>query len=91
VARFIGADAGALPFTGPATVRLQSTHSAAGNPDRQQRGVVRLRPDNEWVDGMPAWQKAAVSALTMPGLALFGYALWPRALSRRRTAGGGTT
>ncbi len=89
VARFIGADAGALPFTGPATVRLRPTHSAAGNPDRQQRGEVRLRPDNEWVESMPVWQKAAVSALTVPGLALFGYTLWPRALSRRRAASGG--
>jgi hypothetical protein len=73
VATMIGAEPAALPFLGPDLVRLAPTHSVAGNPNRHDAGVVRLRPDDEWRTSMRRWDRTLVTLLTTPGLQRFRY------------------
>ena len=87
VARMIGADPDDLPFVAPDRVQLSPTHSVAGNPNRHDTGVVQVRADVEWQSAMPARDQALVSALTLPGLAVFGYPVLPRRHTRPRSAG----
>ena len=87
VARMIGADPDDLPFVAPDRVQLSPTHSVAGNPNRHDTGVVQVRADVEWQSAMPARDRALVSALTLPGLAVFGYPVLPRRHTRPRSAG----
>ncbi|MGV8908966.1 MAG: sulfotransferase family protein [Propionicimonas sp.] len=78
VANMVGLDAANLPFETPTSVRLQPTHSVAGNPNRHRTGLVELSPDSEWLNAMPAGQRALVTALTAPALVGFGYPLIPK-------------
>lgn len=79
VAAMVGLDPALLPFETTTSVRLQPTHSVAGNPDRHRSGSVKLLPDAEWLTAMPAGQRALVTALTAPALVGFGYPLLPKA------------
>jgi hypothetical protein len=65
-------DAG-MPFVGPTDVRLATDHSVWGNPMRLQTGVIAVRPDEAWRDGLPAGTRRKVSAITWPGLLRYGY------------------
>lgn len=78
VATMVGLDPALLPFETPTSVRLQPTHSVAGNPDRHRTGSVELASDSEWLTAMPAGQRALVTALTAPALVGFGYRLAPK-------------
>jgi hypothetical protein len=80
VAVMVGLDPALLPFETATTVRLQPTHSVAGNPDRHRHGSIELASDNEWLTAMPAGQRALVTALTAPALVGFGYRLAPKGL-----------
>lgn len=77
VAELAGARAEDLPFVDDDIVQLAPTHSVAGNPNRHDTGVVRVRSDDEWRSAMPARSQALVSALTAPGLLALGYPLVP--------------
>lgn len=59
-----------------AALHLAPTHSVAGNPDRLDAGMVRLRRDDEWRSAMPTLQRWTCTALCLPGLRRFGYRLW---------------
>jgi Sulfotransferase family len=58
-------------------VDLPASHGLAGNPSRFTTGQVRLRPDEEWRDAMPAGARRLVTALASPVLLTHGYALRP--------------
>jgi hypothetical protein len=60
-------------FAGPTVVRLSANHTVAGNPNRHQRGLVPLVPDNEWVTEMSASARGAVAGLAWPTLHRYGY------------------
>jgi Sulfotransferase family len=66
-------DADRLPFVGERDVELEAGHTVAGNPNRFQNGLVRLRPDVEWELRMRSWDKTTVTLLTLPLLARYGY------------------
>lgn len=61
-----------VPFEGDA-VRLGTGHAVSGNPMRFERGLVPIHHDDGWRREMGWWQRALVTALTWPGLAIFGY------------------
>jgi Sulfotransferase family len=65
--RFLGQEAGAR------FARLRAGHSASGNPMRFTTGEIAIRPDESWRTQMPAAQRRAVTALTLPLLAHYGY------------------
>lgn len=48
-------------------------HTIGGNPNRFTGGKVEIRTDDEWRESMPRWQQTAVSAMTLPVLARYGY------------------
>lgn len=67
-------DRASLPFRGDA-VELMPTHSVAGNPNRHDTGVIRVRSDDEWRTAMPRSSRAVVTLITAPGLLRFRYPL----------------
>lgn len=66
-----------LPFVDERTVRLGENHTIAGNPNRVQRGNIRISSDNAWITEMPARDRRMISALTAPALIHYGYPLRP--------------
>lgn len=54
-------------------IRLEPTHSVAGNPDRLRAGAVRLSVDTEWQSAMSRSHKTVVTLLTLPMLHSVGY------------------
>lgn len=77
-----------MPFVGDHSVRLESTHSVAGNPARFRTGVVPIRLDDEWRTAMPTRDQAVVSAVTLPLLLYHGYPVWPRRSQDSARVGG---
>jgi len=75
IARLLDLDASRTPFVGERSVSMRPTHTVAGNPNRHDRGLVTLRPDEEWRRAMPRLHRAVVSLFTLPGLRHFGYSL----------------
>lgn len=55
------------------TYAVSRSHALSGNPVRFDHGALALKPDDEWVDGMPTWRKVAISVLTFPVLPRYGY------------------
>ena len=64
---FLGGPAGAR------WARLGTAHTVSGNPMRFDTGTVPVTADERWRTLMPARQRAAVTALTLPLLARYGY------------------
>ncbi|ASW57584.1 hypothetical protein CIK06_10330 [Plantactinospora sp. KBS50] len=54
-------------------VRLDLSHSVAGNPMRFVAGDIRLRADEAWRTGLVPRQRFAVTAICAPWLARYGY------------------
>ena len=48
-------------------------HTIGGNPNRFNAGKAEIRTDDAWQRDMPRWQQAAMSAMTFPVLARYGY------------------
>jgi hypothetical protein len=55
------------------SARLDSAHSVSGNPLRFATGMVPISSDERWRTSMPKAQRRAVTALTLPLLAGYGY------------------
>ena len=53
IAQLLDLDTSQTPFVDERSVRMQPTHTVAGNPNRHDRGLVTLRPDEEWRRAMP--------------------------------------
>jgi Sulfotransferase family len=64
---------GPLSFLRDASVVLESAHTVAGNPVRFHTGVLTLRRDDAWRRELPLAQRMAVTGLTLPLLARYGY------------------
>src|SRR5579863_9788854 len=54
---------------------LRRAHTAAGNPMRFTTGKITISKDDRWQTAMPGGQRRAVTALTLPLLSRYGYAL----------------
>ena len=50
-------------------------HTIHGNPVRFDRGAIRVRPDQEWVQAQETRDRRMVTAMTAPMLARYGYPL----------------
>jgi len=64
---FLGADGASC------WARLDDAHSVSGNPMRFASGKIPIRRDERWRTSMPKAQQRAVTALTFPLLAGYGY------------------
>jgi sulfotransferase family protein len=75
ITALVGETPAALPFSGPATVRMTTTHSVSGNPNRFGTGEVELCADEEWRRAMRTVDRGLVTALTWPLLLHYRYPL----------------
>jgi sulfotransferase family protein len=78
IAAFAGLPAGSgFAFLGTGaggwSAELELGHSVSGNPMRFATGKVAISRDERWRADMPAGQRRAVTALTLPLLAGYGY------------------
>ena len=73
ILEFIGEDPAANPFVDNDTVRVNPTHTIEGNFARFLQGDLKIRPDQEWQDKMPAGSRLLVTAMTWPLLWAYGY------------------
>jgi Sulfotransferase family len=64
---------GALDWLGDGVAELGVNHTVDGNPMRLATGPVPLRLDDAWRNGLPRAPRAAVTTLTFPLLAAYGY------------------
>ncbi len=64
---------GDLEFLTGGGVQLGATHTVAGNPMRFRSGRLVLRRDDAWREAFPPANRRAVTALTLPVRARFGY------------------
>ena len=69
----IGEPNPALDFLEGQQAYLAPGHTVAGNGMRFDEGVVRIKPDLEWVEKLSKRQKAVVTAITWPLLLYYGY------------------
>lgn len=60
-------------FEGERRVRLADTHLVGGNPRRFERGVVEIRPDDEWRGRADSRRSRVVTGLVSPLLRRYGY------------------
>ena len=74
IARTFELDSSQLPFSASDDhLRLNPNHATTGNPDRFDRGLVRLKQDREWETEMPGSARRVVTLLSRPFLARYGY------------------
>jgi hypothetical protein len=50
-----------------------SFHSAWGNPNRFEHGVVELTPDDRWRSGISSMDRSILTALLWPFIVHYGY------------------
>ena len=70
---FVGTPVGPVDFLDGSSATVDLGHGVAGNPMRHDRGKVIVRPDVEWREKMVRSQRLAVTAMTLPLLAYYGY------------------
>lgn len=75
-----------LPEVSESKVVLGPSHGLSGNPSRFRSGLVELRRDDDWRAAMPATDRAVVTALTLPLLVAYGYAVNGSPSERRPAA-----
>lgn len=74
IAAWAGLDPAGLPFTGESTIRIESSHTVMGNPNRHDVDrEVALRADRRWVDGLPDRDLWTTTAVASPLMARYGY------------------
>jgi hypothetical protein len=73
ILRFSGLAPVSLDAIEGRSVRLEPTHTVAGNPMRFTVGTLDLRVDDEWREKFPAGQRRWVTILTWPLLRRYGY------------------
>jgi len=83
ILQFAGRPMTALPFTGDATVLLDTEHSVSGNPVRFGSGSVDIRLDSEWETKLKGSTRFAVGTATAP----FRFWYQGRAASRVKSFG----
>lgn len=60
-------------FPTPGTVRLDASHTVAGNPARLQHGPIALTLDDEWTRSMPRRDQNLVRLLATATMRRYGY------------------
>ena len=73
VLNLAGLPADGNPVRPDGSMHLGPNHTVTGNPNRFDRGPGRLREDRRWHNGMPTWQRSAVTLITLPLLGRYRY------------------
>lgn len=77
ILKLIGEEGSELPLASEREVKLGVSHTVSGNPNRFDTGSVELRPDEAWKKMMKPRDRALVTALTLPLLKRYHYAVAP--------------
>ncbi len=75
VLRAIGEEPHSLPFVGDHEVELGESHSLYGNPNRFQKGRLKVQLDNEWMERIKPLHRWIATILTWPLMIRYGYPL----------------
>ena len=75
ILKLLGEEEADLPLVGEREVKLGISHTVSGNPNRFDTGAVELRQDREWQKKMKPRDRTLVTALTLPLLKRYHYAL----------------
>lgn len=83
MARLAGAPRRLTARGTPGVVTIRPTHTVGGNNNRFRTGQIALREDTEWRQRLHRLDRAAVTAVSLPLMARYGYRLQgtPRSLS----------
>lgn len=84
IGRFVGLELEPERVLRDGILHLGATHTAWGNPNRMDSGEIPLARADRWPPRLTVAQRSAVTALTAPLLAHYGY---PLRSSRRDAAG----
>jgi Sulfotransferase family len=57
----------------PGVVTIRPTHTVGGNNNRFRTGQITMREDTEWRKRLPRLERAAVTAVSLPLMAHYGY------------------
>jgi hypothetical protein len=66
-------DSADMPISEQGVARLEPAHTVSGNPVRHAAGAITIAPQEGWRAALPAAERRAVTALTLPLLGRFGY------------------
>jgi hypothetical protein len=75
IGSFVGEDIDPGLVLRDGELTLRESHTAWGNPNRFDRGHVKLRSDERWRLQMPKYRRLAVTALTFPLVKHYHYSL----------------
>jgi hypothetical protein len=79
IMRFVGEDGPGPTFSDERTIELGINHTVSGNPSRFRTGSVRIADDGEWRERQRRRHRVVATAVALPLLARYGYALRPDA------------
>lgn len=85
ITEMVGVTPALTPFVTDTSVRLGVHHTVSGNPIRFNTGIVDLRQDNRWVEGLSPLDRAVTTALTLPQMIAYRYPLRSRETPERRS------
>jgi hypothetical protein len=68
-----------------------TNHILAGNPDKFERGQLRIRPPSNWSEALPRGARWSIAAATFPLLRRYGYAPWKTPPGAEGSGVSGTT
>lgn len=73
IIRMLNEEPERLPFLSENEVELGISHSVFGNPNRSDRGAIKIKLDDEWKRKIDKGDRRTVTALTFPLLIKYGY------------------
>ena len=80
ITKLVGHEEVSLPLTETGVV-LAANHSVAGNPNRFKTGEIAIRLDDEWATKLSMGDRAVATAVALPWLSRYGYAVSARGRS----------
>ena len=75
VAEWMGLDPASMPFTDASSLRMVTSHTVMGNPNRHGDGETTLRPDTRWVGRLGRRDRVVAGAMAAPLMLRYGYPL----------------
>lgn len=75
VMTFIGEPPSSSVFVDDHSVKVQPSHTIAGNPGRREGGVRRISLDETWREELTSTQRVAIAAASAPMMLKLGYPL----------------
>jgi hypothetical protein len=77
IMRFVNEEGPGPTFGDERTIELGINHTVSGNPSRFRTGTVRIADDGEWRERQRRLRRVVATAVALPLLARYGYALRP--------------